>query len=200
MQKINGTMTAGGAGAVIGGIAGLAAGLGAIAIPGVGPAVAGGALTVAIGAAGVGAAAGCFVAALTSKKTPVPPREPTPTNVVDTPPADHLIHRTPPTGLREYLDGIEMAPRPEPFEDLEHEFRSDFTARKIPGYTWEQFSPAYRLGYNLANDPRLTNETWLAIEDYARNEWERNNPGTWNQFKDVVRYAWQLHKSKHYAH
>lgn len=49
---------------VIGGIAGLAAGLGAIALPGFGPVVATVPLTVAIGGSGIGAAIGGTIAVL----------------------------------------------------------------------------------------------------------------------------------------
>ncbi|MDB5397171.1 MAG: hypothetical protein JWM91_4677 [Rhodospirillales bacterium] len=57
--------TGAGIGAVLGGGAGLAAGLGALAIPGLGPVVAAGWLVATLAGAGVGAAAGGLVGALT---------------------------------------------------------------------------------------------------------------------------------------
>ncbi len=59
-----------GAGAVIGGLAGLLAGVIAISIPGIGPLLALGPLAAAIGGAGIGAAAGGLVGALTSAGIP----------------------------------------------------------------------------------------------------------------------------------
>lgn len=57
-------------GTVVGGGAGLLAGLGAIAIPGIGPVVAAGWLIAALTGAGVGAAAGGLLGALTSSGLP----------------------------------------------------------------------------------------------------------------------------------
>jgi hypothetical protein len=59
-----------GAGAVIGGLAGLLAGVIAISIPGIGPLLALGPLATAIGGAGIGAAAGGLVGALTASGVP----------------------------------------------------------------------------------------------------------------------------------
>jgi hypothetical protein len=58
------TMVAGGAGALVGSIAFMAVGLGAIAIPGIGPAITAAPLAVTIGSASIGAAAGGIVGAL----------------------------------------------------------------------------------------------------------------------------------------
>jgi uncharacterized membrane protein len=53
-----------GAGAVLGGLGGLVVGLGALAIPGIGPVVAAGPIAAALAGAGIGAAAGGLVGAL----------------------------------------------------------------------------------------------------------------------------------------
>src|ERR1051326_4417806 len=170
-QKSPGAVAGGSA--LIGGIAGLAAGLGAMALPGVGPAIAVGPLAVAIGSAGIGAAAGGLIGALTAKEIVTPLKE-NERHSEETP-IQHNTTPTTPSGSRMYLDGLEMAPRQTRFEDIEHDYRSDFKARNLQGYTYEQFSPAYRYGYTLANDPRFAKEDWLAVEDYARREWESEN-------------------------
>jgi uncharacterized protein (TIGR02271 family) len=59
------------------------------------------------------------------------------------------------------------------------------------GYTFEQFTPAYRYGYNLANNQQYRGRQWTEIESDARMQWEERNPGTWDQFKDSVRNAWE---------
>ncbi|MGI8741439.1 MAG: hypothetical protein ACR2NN_02495 [Bryobacteraceae bacterium] len=59
-----------GAGAAIGGVAGLALGLSALAIPGAGPILAAGPLAAALASAGIGAAAGGFLGALTGMHVP----------------------------------------------------------------------------------------------------------------------------------
>ena len=45
-------------------------------------------------------------------------------------------------------------------------------------------------GYNLASSERTRGKDWNAIQADARQTWEERNPGTWEQFKDSIRYAW----------
>jgi hypothetical protein len=192
-HKLPEAVAGGGAGALIGGIAGLAAGLGAMAIPGVGPAIAAGPLAFAIGSAGIGAAAGGIIGALTATETAALPDQPD--HRLEETPVAHDVTPAAPSGSLVYLDGLELAPHQDRFEDLEHDYRADFTARDLSGYTYDQFSPAYRYGYTLAGDPRFAREDWLAVEDYAHREWERENPGSWSRVKEAVRYAWQSRRS-----
>jgi hypothetical protein len=49
----------------------------------------------------------------------------------------------------------------------------------------------YRYGYDLANDRRYAGRDWDAVEADARHSWEERNPGSWDEFKDSVRYAWE---------
>ncbi len=77
------------------------------------------------------------------------------------------------------------------FSAYDQDFRNDFNSRfDNSGYTFEQISPAYEYGYSLANDPRFRTSDWSTLEPSVRNAWEQQNPGTWEQFKDAVRYAW----------
>lgn len=62
--------TGAGAGAAIGGIAGLVLGLGALAIPGIGPILAAGPIVAALTGAGIGAAAGGLLGALSHMGVP----------------------------------------------------------------------------------------------------------------------------------
>ncbi len=66
----SGAAAGAGIGAVLGGIGGLLVGLGALAIPGIGPIVAAGPLAAALAGAGIGAAAGGLVGALTGMGIP----------------------------------------------------------------------------------------------------------------------------------
>jgi uncharacterized protein (TIGR02271 family) len=59
------------------------------------------------------------------------------------------------------------------------------------GYTFEQYTPAYRYGYNLANNDQYRGRSWSEIEADARVHWEERNPGTWENFKDSIRNAWE---------
>jgi len=83
----------------------------------------------------------------------------------------------------------------ESYEDAYGKYDNDFrthyqTNASTTGYTYDQYAPVYRYGYGLANDPMYRDRDWTTIESDARSRWEERNPGTWEQFKDSVRYAW----------
>jgi len=73
----------------------------------------------------------------------------------------------------------------------DNDFRTHYQTKAAnTGYTYDQYAPVYRYGYGLANDPMYRDRDWSMIETDARSRWEERNPGTWEQFKDSVRYAW----------
>jgi len=75
------------------------------------------------------------------------------------------------------------------WETVSTGFRSNFdTNYANSGYTYEQFTPAYRYGYDLAGSGR--GGDWTSVEADARRGWEERNPGTWEQFQGAVRHAW----------
>jgi len=77
------------------------------------------------------------------------------------------------------------------FGHYENDFRTHYQSNAIStGYTYDQYAPVYRYGYGLANDPMYRHRDWSTIESDARSRWEERNPGTWEQFKDSVHYAW----------
>jgi hypothetical protein len=59
------------------------------------------------------------------------------------------------------------------------------------GYPYDYYVPAYRFGYDIFNDARYQNKSWDLIEMDARRDWEREHPGTWERFKNSIRYAWE---------
>src|SRR4051812_6546438 len=77
------------------------------------------------------------------------------------------------------------------YSRYDNDFRTHYqTTAANTGYTYDQYAPVYRYGYGLANDPMYRDRDWSMIESDARSRWEERNPGTWEQFKDSVRYAW----------
>lgn len=77
------------------------------------------------------------------------------------------------------------------FETYDSGFRTHYNTNFGSGrYTYDQYLPAYRYGYTLANDPRYSSGSWSSIEANARRDWESRNQGPWEDFKDAVRYAW----------
>jgi uncharacterized protein (TIGR02271 family) len=77
------------------------------------------------------------------------------------------------------------------FDAYEADFRGHYTTSLAGrGHPYERWSPGYRYGYELARDPRYAGRDWAALEADARRDWEGRHQGTWEEFKDTVRYAW----------
>lgn len=78
------------------------------------------------------------------------------------------------------------------FKSMESDFRSDYQKKYGTGGTaFDEYSPAYRYGFNLFNEQRYRGKDWNAIEPDVRLDWERQYPdSSWDRFKDSIRYAW----------
>jgi hypothetical protein len=79
------------------------------------------------------------------------------------------------------------------FDLYEEDFRADFDRNYANrGYTYDEYRPAYRYGYDLAADERYRDRQWQEIEPEARRDWERNHPdNAWEDFKHSVRTSWE---------
>ncbi len=64
------------------------------------------------------------------------------------------------------------------------------------GMAYEQYDPAYRFGARLAGGRNPDSSDWTQLEPEARRSWEAEHQGTWEQFKDAVRYSWERAKQK----
>jgi hypothetical protein len=83
------------------------------------------------------------------------------------------------------------------YDALEIDFRGHHqtnAARRRGPY--EHYRLVYRYGYDLGTDPRYRCAEWSNVESEARPRWEERNPGTWEQFKDTIRYAWDKARSQ----
>lgn len=70
----------------------------------------------------------------------------------------------------------------------ESHFRRDFTSRfEQTGYSYRQLAPAYRYGYQLADDDLYRGKEWQVVESSAYRQWEHDNPNTWEQVKEAVK-------------
>jgi hypothetical protein len=56
--------------------------------------------------------------------------------------------------------------------------------------SYEIYRVIYRYGYDLGADQRYRTAEWAAVEQDARPRWEERNPGTWEEFKDTIHFAW----------
>src|SRR5690349_9601238 len=57
---------------------------------------------------------------------------------------------------------------------------------------YEHYRLVYRYGYDLGVDERFRSIAWAEVEQAARPRWEARNPGTWEEFKETIRYAWDI--------
>jgi len=88
--------------------------------------------------------------------------------------------------------GSTPMPTPTPDDaDYRTHYDATFGAR---GYTYDQYRHAYRFGTDLAGDTQFAPNDWTTVEPEARRYWEERNEGTWEDFKDAVRYAWEKAK------
>jgi len=90
--------------------------------------------------------------------------------------------------------GAEHAREARGFETYETDFRHHYTttfAGGGQGQAYERWAPAYRYGYDLASDRQYAGRDWAALEPEARRRWEAQQKGTWEEFKDTIRYAWE---------
>jgi uncharacterized protein (TIGR02271 family) len=88
--------------------------------------------------------------------------------------------------------GAEHAWEARGFDAYDADFRGHYTTSLASrGHPYERWSPGYRYGYELASDRRYAGRDWAALEPEARRGWEAQQKGTWEEFKDTVRYAWE---------
>jgi uncharacterized protein (TIGR02271 family) len=80
------------------------------------------------------------------------------------------------------------------FTGFDDDFRNDFRARygTNPSLKYEDYSPAYHYGYQMASDNRYRGRRWNDVESDLRRDYESRYPrSTWEKMKDSVRYGWE---------
>lgn len=84
------------------------------------------------------------------------------------------------------------------YAGIEADFRSHhhMSAAQDCG-PYEHYHLVYRYGYDLGTDLRYRDADWSAVELAARPRWEERNPGTWEQFNEMIRYAWDTARDRH---
>jgi hypothetical protein len=78
--------------------------------------------------------------------------------------------------------------------DYVPEYRRHFMDHyAVNGGEYGHYSPAYELGHRYAH--RQKNADWSSAQTELQREWEHSRPGTWDNFKDAIEYAWQKARS-----
>lgn len=62
--------------------------------------------------------------------------------------------------------------------------RSRYSEHANQGITYEQWEPAYRFGWGLANNPAYQN--WQQSEPMIRQQWEQANPGSYVIYREAI--------------
>jgi uncharacterized protein (TIGR02271 family) len=82
-------------------------------------------------------------------------------------------------------------------EELDEDFRKDYSKSFAgTGYTYDQVSPAYNYGRDLALDERYGDREWSAVEPEARRHFEQRNPGKWEKFGSAVRRGYDQTRAR----
>jgi uncharacterized protein (TIGR02271 family) len=74
------------------------------------------------------------------------------------------------------------------FDTIDASCRTHFN-KNFASSGWDYdsgYSHAYRYGYDLAG----SGKDWNALEPDVRSNWEGRNKGTWERFKDAIRYGY----------
>jgi hypothetical protein len=201
-------------GAMLGGLGGILLGLGALAIPGLGPVIAAGPIVAGLLGAGLGAATGGLVGSLVGLGIPeeeavyytegvrrggllvvVNADEHQVDDVAD------IMRRHNPINLEERIETwqregwagydpeVDYYSLPSYAGDYRQHYNTHFMHTNRP---YAHYKPAYQYGHNLAMAERYDGWEWTEIEPEARRQWEASNAkGTWEEFKEAVKYGWE---------
>jgi uncharacterized protein (TIGR02271 family) len=91
---------------------------------------------------------------------------------------------------------IEEVAAVRPYQDYDSDFHSFYTQNLTnSGVAYDSLKPAFNYGYSLATREPFRSSPWSAVETDARRIWEEKNPGTWEQNKAVIKYAWEKVRS-----
>lgn len=91
---------------------------------------------------------------------------------------------------------IEEVPAVRSFADYDADFRAFYNEKlSDKGVQYDELRPALNYGYSLATREPFRSSPWFAVEQDARRIWEEKNPGTWDQSKAVIHYAWEKVRS-----
>jgi uncharacterized protein (TIGR02271 family) len=88
-------------------------------------------------------------------------------------------------------EGTQSATRVAGIETYEADFRQHHTSTFAnSGGAYTDYEPAYRYGYTLGTEERYRGRDWSALESDARRDWEARHTGTWDRYKEAIRYGW----------
>ena len=88
--------------------------------------------------------------------------------------------------------GTRSATRVAGIETYDADFRQHYPSTfASSGGVYADYEPAYHYGYTLGTEERYRGRDWSALESDARHDWEARHTGTWDRYKDAIRYGWE---------
>jgi hypothetical protein len=209
-----GAVTGAGSGAILGGALGWLAGIGSLAIPGVGPFLAAGPLLSLLAGVGAGGAVGGVAGALIGAGTPEYEAKryegrvhgghvllsvhcdnaawtASALEILKQTGADDISSTSEASGDFDSSDRPRM--RREEASGYQAEFRKNFAAFYAgSGLTYEELAPSYEWGFNMANDPRYRGKNFPDVESELKAAYLSWNPDTdWEKRSTAVLYGWE---------
>jgi uncharacterized protein (TIGR02271 family) len=82
------------------------------------------------------------------------------------------------------------------FSTYDADWRQHHNTTFLNRGAYDDYMPAYRYGYDLSTNERYRGRNWADIEGDIRSGWETQRPGTWERFKDAVRYGWDRMRAR----
>jgi stress response protein YsnF len=72
----------------------------------------------------------------------------------------------------------------------EADFREHHRKYDKSGLDYEDAAPAYRYGVDLSEGTRFKGRDWKGIKSDVQRDWEKYNPGTWDDAEHAIKYGW----------
>jgi len=204
-EAATGAATGALAGGLLGGVAGWLVGIGALAIPGIGPIIAAGPLAAAIGGAAIGATTGGIIGALTGAGVPEDEARYYDTEfrqggIVVTVQArgryDEARSILRENGGRD-TESSTMAHSS--WNDASPRFRSTYEQRYGSNRKWEDVEPAHRFGYESYGRMRTNNvrTDYRTVEPTLREDWSRSGmTGDYDTHRNDIRRGWDYGRGR----
>jgi hypothetical protein len=205
-----------GSGLLVGGALGWLAGIGTLAIPGLGPFIAAGPIMALLGGAGVGAAVGGLTGALIGAGIPeyeVKRYEGrirgghvlVSVHCDDAEWASSAKEVLRETGAQDISSTSEAAAdfdssdRPKPrratpgTEQRDTDFKRDFdTFHAANGANYGEFAPCYEFGYRMAEKPEYRERSFHDVEPELKHAYMAGHPNSdWDKISSAVLYGWE---------
>jgi len=81
------------------------------------------------------------------------------------------------------------------YDSYESILRRHYEENYDPGrYPFERYEIAYTYGFDLVANVPYRHRDWLQAEDEIREGWEEREVGPWEDFRDAIKYAWEVAK------